>query len=59
MLPSASFSSGICPLSATPSLHPLRGRGLEDQAASLNIPLAGALTSHRGIQQLLHFRASE
>lgn len=33
----------------------------EDQAASeyLNVPLAGAVSSHRDIQQLLHFRALE
>lgn len=37
----------------------LLGGGLEDQAASLNIPLAGALVSYQDIQQLLHFRASE
>lgn len=59
MLPSASFSSGICPLGVTLSLHPLWGRGLEEQAASLNIPLAHALSSPWDIQQLLHFRALE
>lgn len=32
------------------------GQGLEEQAAPLNVPLAGALTSHQDIQQLLHFR---
>lgn len=32
------------------------GQGLEEQAAPLNVPLAGALTSHRDIQQLLHLR---